>query len=201
MAVELPKGRADTRMLLLAAAAACVEQYGVEKTTLEDVARRAEVSRPTVYRYFKDRDDLVLAVVLGRARRVLEDGHEFLETQSSLREALVEGLLFLVERGRGDPYVEMMVNAPGRGRDPGAARRQAAFLEWTTTLWSLVLTRAQQSGELEGRSLDRIYLWLNGLMLLLVGRPDALPQESADLRSLIEEFVLPAFASVTAPTA
>ena len=35
---------------ILQAAAACVVAYGVERMTLSEIARRARVSRPTIYR-------------------------------------------------------------------------------------------------------------------------------------------------------
>jgi AcrR family transcriptional regulator len=38
---------------------ACVARYGIAKTTVEDVAREARVSRATVYRYFAGKDQLV----------------------------------------------------------------------------------------------------------------------------------------------
>src|SRR6476660_8543910 len=41
-----------TRTRLLQATLSCVERWGLEKTSLEDVARQAGLSRATVYRYF-----------------------------------------------------------------------------------------------------------------------------------------------------
>ena len=39
---------------ILDAAAACVLAYGVERMTLTEIARRARVSRPTIYRRWPD---------------------------------------------------------------------------------------------------------------------------------------------------
>jgi AcrR family transcriptional regulator len=43
---------ADTRERVLAAALACIEREGLVATSVEDVARAAEVSRATIYRHF-----------------------------------------------------------------------------------------------------------------------------------------------------
>ena len=42
----------DVRERILEATYACVARYGMAKTTVEDVAREARLSRATVYRYF-----------------------------------------------------------------------------------------------------------------------------------------------------
>ena len=55
---------------LYEAAYACVGRYGLAKTTMEDVAREARVSRATVYRYFPSgKDQLVREVVAWEANR------------------------------------------------------------------------------------------------------------------------------------
>jgi AcrR family transcriptional regulator len=41
-----------TRQRLLVATLACIERWGLAKTSIEDVAREAGLSRATVYRYF-----------------------------------------------------------------------------------------------------------------------------------------------------
>lgn len=48
---------------ILDAAVAEFEQHGIRRVALDDVARRAGVSRTTIYRRFANRDELVAAVV------------------------------------------------------------------------------------------------------------------------------------------
>lgn len=56
---------------ILDAARACVEAFGVRRTTLTDVARRAGVSRPTVYRRWPDVTALVADLLTRELRRIL----------------------------------------------------------------------------------------------------------------------------------
>jgi len=51
----------DVRTRILRAAVTCVGRYGLSKTSLEDVAREADVGRATVYRYFEGGRDELLA--------------------------------------------------------------------------------------------------------------------------------------------
>jgi AcrR family transcriptional regulator len=55
-----PAGGGDLKERVLESAMACVARFGLSKTTLEDVAREARLSRATLYRLFPGgRDDVV----------------------------------------------------------------------------------------------------------------------------------------------
>lgn len=58
----MPAGT-DSTSLILDAALAEFERHGFRKVALDDVAKRAGVSRTTIYRRFANRDELVGAVV------------------------------------------------------------------------------------------------------------------------------------------
>lgn len=61
---------APSKERLYEAAYACVARFGLAKTTMEDVAREAGLSRATVYRYFpQGKDQLVREVVAWEANR------------------------------------------------------------------------------------------------------------------------------------
>ena len=55
----------SARERLLEAAYACVSRYGLAKTTVEDVARAARLSRATVYRHFPGGKDQLVREVIG----------------------------------------------------------------------------------------------------------------------------------------
>ncbi|MFF4948071.1 TetR/AcrR family transcriptional regulator [Streptomyces chattanoogensis] len=54
----------------MAAAAQVVHQQGVERTTIADIARAADVQVGNVYYYFKTKDELVAAALAEHARRL-----------------------------------------------------------------------------------------------------------------------------------
>ncbi|CAA0079403.1 HTH-type transcriptional regulator TtgR [Mycolicibacterium vanbaalenii] len=53
----------DRRDQILEAANQCFTQLGIHRTSVQDVARMANVSRGTVYRYFEDRNVLIDAAI------------------------------------------------------------------------------------------------------------------------------------------
>lgn len=59
------------RQVILSAARACFLQFGYAKTSLEDIARRANLSRPLLYRKFKNKEEIFSAVY----EELLESGY------------------------------------------------------------------------------------------------------------------------------
>ena len=60
----------DKRERLVAGARRVIHQQGVEKTTIADIARAADVPVGNVYYYFKTKDQLVAAAIDGHTRDV-----------------------------------------------------------------------------------------------------------------------------------
>jgi AcrR family transcriptional regulator len=58
---------------ILEAAGACVLAYGVDRVTLTEIARRAALSRPTVYRRFPDTRSILAALLTMRITDALDD--------------------------------------------------------------------------------------------------------------------------------
>ncbi|WP_330182656.1 TetR/AcrR family transcriptional regulator [Nocardia sp. NBC_01503] len=58
---------------ILDAARACVAEFGVRRTTLTEVARRAGVSRPTVYRRWADTGSLVADLLVRELREIIAE--------------------------------------------------------------------------------------------------------------------------------
>ncbi|MGN2640898.1 TetR/AcrR family transcriptional regulator [Nocardia takedensis] len=77
-------------LAIFAAARACVEEFGVRRTTLTEVARRAGVSRPTVYRRWPDTGALIAELLVRELRGLLV---ATMPTAGSGRERLVGGIV------------------------------------------------------------------------------------------------------------
>jgi AcrR family transcriptional regulator len=60
---------------------------------MADVARAANLSRATVYRYFPDREALVMASVVRRARMNMDSARDRIRSRESFAERIVEGII------------------------------------------------------------------------------------------------------------
>lgn len=62
--------RPGKRERLTAAAMQLVHQHGIERTTLADIAKAADVPAGNVYYYFKTKDDVIAAVIEAHAQQI-----------------------------------------------------------------------------------------------------------------------------------
>ncbi len=85
----------ETRQRIIDAAYACVARWGLAKTTVEDVAREASLSRATVYRTFPGgRDELLDATVSWAVFDFFARLYEHVRHAADLEEVLERGLVF-----------------------------------------------------------------------------------------------------------
>jgi AcrR family transcriptional regulator len=189
----LPSDAEAAREQLMDAAEACFDKYGIAKTTMDDIAKMAGVSRPTVYRHFSDRDGLILAVVMRRSRQLIDRAQKFIRKQGSFEEQLVEGLLFLVDKGRKDPFVRLLVSPEHMDLANQILGASSAAVDLAYEMWEPILIEARERGELrDDIDFRAIATWFTYLILLLVGRGDLEPDVNAQ-RELLRTFVMPAF--------
>ncbi|WP_102144656.1 TetR/AcrR family transcriptional regulator [Mycobacterium hubeiense] len=92
---------------ILDAAANCVLAYGVDRVTLAEIARRARVSRPTIYRRWPDIRSLLAALLTKRIVGVLDD----VPSRGVGREALVGRMVAVAERLRHDEVIMAVLHS------------------------------------------------------------------------------------------
>lgn len=86
---------------VLEAAAACVLAVGVKRVTLTEIARRARMSRPTIYRRWSDTNGVLAALMTSRIAGVLDA----IPDVGVGRAALVERVVAVAEHLRNDEVV------------------------------------------------------------------------------------------------
>jgi AcrR family transcriptional regulator len=92
-----PKGdkRARTRATLLEAARELIREKGYDRTTLQDVARRAGMTSGAIYGNFKNRDELFIALAEVYWAPIIPEfkpGSSFAEKMRALAEATIEAI-------------------------------------------------------------------------------------------------------------
>ena len=85
----------DTRQRIVEATYACVARRGLAKTTVEDAAREASVSRATIYRAFPGgREELINAVVSWGMLEFFARLYEHVQDADGLEQVMERGIMF-----------------------------------------------------------------------------------------------------------
>jgi AcrR family transcriptional regulator len=84
-----PTDEAARRTTILTAASWCFLHFGFGKTSLEDIAQRAQISRPLLYRTFKNKEDIFAAVFADMFERQYPAVERALEAPGSKAERLM----------------------------------------------------------------------------------------------------------------
>src|SRR6202034_214467 len=100
----------DARERILAAAERCIDRHGIRKTTMDDIASEVGLSRPNVYRYFADRDDLLIELITRNARALLMRLRKSTSRLSTLPDQIVERVLYPAEHARRDPLTRHIID-------------------------------------------------------------------------------------------
>ena len=100
----------DTREVIIESAFACFRKHGLNKTTIVDIARAADVSRSTVYEYFRDKAAIVEACAEHSSQRFYREMARAMGRGESLEEKLTLAAVF-VTRARRFVEPEMYFDA------------------------------------------------------------------------------------------
>ena len=184
----------DARERILAAAERCIDRHGIRKTTMDDVASEVGLSRPSVYRYFADRDDLLIELITRHARALLDRARKSISRQGSLADQIVEAILYTADHARRDPLTRHILDPDGtslgkRMVASGASERCRA------EMWDPILDAALANNELPvGLPRSDIHLWLGDVTKLVMRGLEDGEADVRRYRSILRRFVVPAFA-------
>ena len=193
-----PTGTDDARERILTAAERCIDRHGIRKTTMDDVACEVGLTRPNVYRYFADRDDLLIELITRHARALVARARKPISRQGSLADQIVETVLYTADHGRRDPLTRHVI-------DPDATSLGKRMIASGTTemmraeMWDPLLDAAVANNELPpGLQRSDIHVWLSNVTKMVMRGLEDGDGDVRRYRSILRRFVAPAFASAKA---
>lgn len=178
------------RDAIVEAARRCYLRYGVAKTTIEDVAEAAGISRTTLYRRFPGHTGLLEAAIRARTVEIAVELQKILDRAKSFPEALLEVSMATIELTRSDEEFRTLT---GRGsgfpvHDILIGSGMSIHNE-VREFFAPAFAEARAAGELrEGITDDEIVEWLSSVWISFILR-DELDTKAA--RRMLEVFMLP----------
>ena len=100
----------ETESRILDTAVEVFTEFGFKRSTMEDVARRAGLSRVTIYRRFQDKDALVQAVILRESRTSLRAIIQEISALKTTEDRFVRGFVSTVSMARRHPLLSKLIS-------------------------------------------------------------------------------------------
>ena len=180
-----------TLAAILDAAVVEFERHGFRRVALDDVARRARVSRTTVYRRFSNKDELVAAVIERENTRLFADIARELKQAGPQSNYYVEAFTLSILKFRRHRVLDRMITD-----DPGlvlelAGQHYFAAIERMAEALRVIFPSgfAERIGEQVVTQLADTILRYAAMALLL---PGVQPLETAeDIRAFATQHFLP----------
>lgn len=160
-------------------------EQGVNAARLEDIARAAKLSRPNLYRYIHDRDDLIRLVILQRANFFR---HELRIGSNDWADALTELIIKVVRLCAEDEIFMLMINEA----EPSLAKLFNDDDTIRTALNKVILpllVKGRAAGQIrDDLNDDEILLWLHYQTWSLARDPKI--QKALDVKTIAKKFVV-----------
>ena len=176
---------------ILDAALVEFDRHGIRKVALDDVARRAGVSRTTIYRRFANRDDLVAAVMDRENARLFTDLAEELKNARPQSNIYVEAFTSAILRTRRHRVLNrIIVDEPALSLELARRHCRSAVARIEAALQLIFPPGFAEriGGEAVHELADSV--WRYAMMLLLM--PSADPVDTAeDVRTFATRHFLP----------
>ena len=185
------QGADPTTEAILDAAVVEFEQHGFRRVALDDVARRARVSRTTIYRRFSNKDELVAAVIERENVRLFANIAVELKNAGPQSNYFVEAFTLSIMKFRRHRVLDRMItDEPGLVIELAATHHRAAIERMAEALRIIFPAGfAERIGEQAVTELADTILRYAAMALLL---PSAQPLETADdIRAFATQHFLP----------
>lgn len=183
---------AAERARIFQAAVSCFSRLGLRRTTMDDVAAAAGVSRKTVYNYFTNKSALIAEVIFEEARKVNARARKRLDLTAPATALLVDAELALLASARKSGYIEILLNPADFGTAAEVIDHSARVAEVMHEFWDPILDALDERGELPADH-DRAdtVSWLTFVHVGLCARRPVGAGDREEVRRWLSRYVAP----------
>jgi AcrR family transcriptional regulator len=139
-----PTTTTDTREVIIESAMTCFGRHGLDKTTVVDIARAADVSRSTVYEYFRDKAEIVEACAEHSSQKFYREMAKAMGRGDSLEDKLTLAAVFVTRARR---FIEPETYFDADEVSLLLTKNAAVLLRECTEFLAPYLTAAKLTGE------------------------------------------------------
>jgi AcrR family transcriptional regulator len=184
----------DRRQAVVDAASVCFEQFGIAKTSMQNIAAAAGVSRRALYRAFPSRQSLVDAVLEQRLTELIEKVLPTALASATFEEGFVEGALAAIAYIRATPDLRRLLRETSIDEACRSMLQEGAELSrLAASLWQPILDWGRGRGEVRSDLIDREFIELTATIMLVYSAREDISAER--LRSVLRSYLQPVVAA------
>ena len=186
--ISIPKKDLNnTQNKIIEAAIVCVKRWGVEKVNLNDIAKEAGVTRPTVYSYFSNRDEIIQQALLQSAYLFGAKAIKHLQKFETARERTVEAVVYSLKKLPKEPSLALLKNTDMSNiiNNNGLSTPEGQLI--LRSLFQIILIEKS----FDDNELDEIAEVTARFMLSLLTIKSPKKRNDKELRGFIERRLLP----------
>ncbi len=190
--LQVPQGDKTYEKILDAGLALFVE-FGLRRTTMEDVASRAGIGRATAYRRFADKDQLIQVVILRECQQQLAMIEGDLKNVDGGLERVLESFVLAVTRAHRHPLLKRLLTSEPETILPLLTQRLWQMMGFFRIYLAALLQVEQDNGEIRRQPMEPLAELMLRLMQSMVLSPDGLlnPADVASVRRVANDYLRP----------
>lgn len=178
----------ETQQRIVDSAVACVKRWGIEKVTLNDIAREAGVTRPTVYSYFSNRDEVVQFALLQSAYVFAQKLLRHIENYTQPEMRVIEAMMFSLKQLPKEPSLALMSDSGLAEILNENALRQAEGNEIRRGIFRLIFAGV----DVDDSELDELTEVASRFLMSLLTMKSNKQRSEKEMRSFLCRRLLPA---------
>ncbi len=191
---DQPAAVSEMEKRILAAAEHCFREYSIQKTKIDDICMEAGISRPSFYRFYKNKQDLLLFIAQREIVSVVQRLDQLIEQYDDIEEVFVEAIMICVLDFPKSETVRFLLGT----NNLEFTLKEVNKANLGTSLhlelgWKRIIEVAHHQGRLrENFSAEEMVDWLQLLETLLIVSGEILETPEEKLRCQVRAFVVPA---------
>jgi len=186
--------REEPDQVVLDAAYELFCRQGIQRTTMDDVARRAGLSRITVYRRVASKEALVEQVMLREFRRNVDQFLADISEADTVADRVVAGFVSSLRSVRSNPLIEGLMTAEPQSLAPSVLGERGSTLAMVSQFLAGQLRREQASGNVaDDIDVDMVAELMVRIAMSILLTPSALVDldDEEQLRELARRYLVP----------
>lgn len=190
--IQLPEGD-KTYVKIMDAGLELFIEFGLRRTTMEDVATRAGVGRATAYRRFGDKDQLIHMVILREAKRELDQIEADLKPVEGGLNKLLESFVLAVTRAHAHPLWRRLLTSDTETILPFFTQRIWQMMALFRLYLASMLDRVKEEEAIKDVSTEFMAELMLRLMQSMLLSPEGVmnPSDEGSVREVAEQCLRP----------